>query len=78
MTLSRVTRCALLLVPLFVCAGRLHAQHGAPPAGMLQEVNRCLSLVRATSKRRHQQERSQRIGGAMATDNGGTLAVRRN
>jgi hypothetical protein len=77
MTLSRVTRCALLLVPLFVCAGRLHAQHGAPPAGLLQEVNRCLSLVRATSKRRHQQERSLRISGAMATDNGGTLAVRR-
>ena len=57
MTLSRVTRCALLLVPLFVCAGRLHAQHGAAP-GVLQEVNRCLSVVRATSKRRQQQERT--------------------
>jgi len=79
MTLSRMTRCALLLVPLFVCAGRLHAQHGAPPAGMLQEVNRCLSLVRATSKRRHQQERTQRLGGegAVATDNGGVLSEMR-
>jgi hypothetical protein len=79
MTLGRVTRCALLLVPLFVCAGRLHAQHGAPPAGMLQEVNRCLGLVRATSRRRHQQERAQRVGGAgaVATGSGGTLAGRR-
>jgi hypothetical protein len=63
MSLGRVTRCALLIVPLFVCAGRLHAQHGAPPAGLLQEVNRCLSLVRATSRRRHEQERSQKLGG---------------
>ena len=72
MTLGRVTRCALLIVPLFVCAGRLHAQHGAPPAGLLQEVNRCLSLVRATSRRRHEQERSQKLGraGAVAADSG--------
>jgi hypothetical protein len=76
MTMGRVTRCALLIVPLFVCAGRLHAQHGAPPAGLLQEVNRCLSLVRATSKRRLEQERSQKIplGGAIATDHGAALS----
>ena len=76
MTLTRVTRCALLIVPLFVCAGRLHAQHGAPPAGLLQEVNRCLSLVRATSKRRLEQERTQKlgVGGAIATDNGAALS----
>ena len=75
MTLGRVTRCALLIVPLFVCAGRLHAQHGAPPAGLLQEVNRCLSLVRATSRRRLEQERSQKlgVGGAVANDNGAAL-----
>ena len=72
MTLGRVTRYALLLVPLFVCAGRLHAQHSAPPAGLLQEVNRCLSIVRATSKRRQEQERAQKYGGGgqLATDNG--------
>ena len=57
MTLSRVTRCALLLVPLFVCAGRLHAQRDAAP-GVLQEVNRCLSVVRASSRRRQEQERT--------------------
>jgi len=76
MTLGRVTRCAVLLVPLFVCAGRLHAQHGAPPAGLLQEVNRCLSLVRATSKRRHEQEQSQKqmkCWGALAGDNGAAM-----
>ena len=76
MTLGRVTRCTLLLVPLFVCAGRLHAQHGAPPAGLLQEVNRCLSLVRATSKRRHELERSQKElkgGGMLASDNGAAM-----
>ena len=76
MTMGRVTRCALLIVPLFVCAGRLHAQHGAPPAGLLQEVNRCLSLVRATSKRRLEQERSQklRVDGVVATDRGAALS----
>jgi hypothetical protein len=76
MTLGRVTRCALLIVPLFVCAGRLHAQHSAPPAGLLQEVNRCLSLVRATSRRRYEQERSQKlgVGGAVATDNGAAVS----
>jgi hypothetical protein len=70
MTLGRVTRCALLIVPLFVCAGRLHAVPGAPPAGLLQEVDRCLSLERATSRRRHEQERSQKLwrDGAAAAD----------
>jgi hypothetical protein len=76
MTLGRMTRCALLVFPLFVCAGRLHAQHGAPPAGLLQEVNRCLSLVRATSRRRQEQERSQKLGraGALAADHGDGVA----
>jgi len=76
MSLGRVSRCAVLLVPLFVCAGRLHAQHGAPPAGLLQEVNRCLSLVRATSRRRHEQERSKKQvtgWGALAADNGAAM-----
>ena len=78
MTLGRVTRCALLIVPLFVCAGRLHAQHGVPPAGQLQEVNRCLSLVRATSRRRHELERSQKlgVGGGVAADSGAALSDR--
>jgi len=59
MRLGRVTRYALLLVPLFVCAARLHAQRAAAPAALLQEANRCLSLVRASSKRRQRNERDQ-------------------
>ena len=61
MRLTRATRCALLLVPLLVCAGRLHAQRSVVPAGLLQEVNRCLAVVRSTSKRRNQTERNQRL-----------------
>jgi hypothetical protein len=60
MRLGRVTRFALLLVPLVVCAARLHAQRAAAPAALLQEANRCLSLVRASSKRRQRNERDQR------------------
>ena len=62
MRLGRVTRYALLLVPLFVCAARLHAQRAAPPSALLQEANRCLSLVRASSRRRQARERDQRQG----------------
>ena len=60
MRIGRVTRYALLLVPLFVCAARLHAQRAASPSVVLQETNRCLSLVRAGSRRRHRNERDQR------------------
>ena len=60
MRLGRVTRYALLLVPLFVCVGRWHAHRAASPSTLLQEANRCLSLVRATSRRRQQNEREQR------------------
>ena len=47
MRLGRVTKYALLLVPLFVCAARLHAQRTGSPSVILQEANRCLSLVRS-------------------------------
>ena len=59
MRLGRVTKYALLLVPLFVCAARLHAQRAGSPSVMLQEANRCLSLVRATSRRRQQNENNR-------------------
>ncbi len=61
MRLGQLTRCALLLVPLFVCGARLHAQRAAAPAAVLQEANRCLSLVRASSRRRQQSDREQRL-----------------
>ena len=60
MRFGRVTRYALLLVPLFVCAARLHAQRAAPPNAVLQEANRCLSLVRASSRRRQRNEQINR------------------
>ena len=61
MRFGRVTRYALLLVPLFVCAARLHAQRAAPPNAVLQEANRCLSLVRASSRRRQRNEQISRL-----------------
>ena len=78
MRLGRVTRYALLLVPLFVCAARLHAQRAGSPSLVLQEANRCLSLVRASSRRRQQNEREQRsepVGGPVRTD---TVAIHRD
>jgi hypothetical protein len=77
MRLGRITRYALLLVPLFVCAARLHAQRAGSPSLVLQEANRCLSLVRASSRRRQQNEREQRsepVAGTVRTD---TIAIHR-
>ena len=77
MRLGRVTRYALLLVPLLVCAARLHAQRAAPPDAVVQEANRCLSLVRAISRRRQRNEREQRtepVGSTVRTD---TIAIYR-
>jgi hypothetical protein len=61
MRFGRVTKYALLLVPLFVCAARLHAQRAGSPSVMLQEANRCLSLVRASSRRRQTNEQNNRL-----------------
>jgi hypothetical protein len=77
MRLGRVTRYALLLVPLFVCAARLHAQRAASPSVVLQEANRCLSLVRASSRRRHQNEREQRAEPVESSVRTDTIAVHR-
>ena len=62
MRLREVTRFALLLVPLVVCASRLHAQRTATPVVLLQEANRCLSLARASSRRRQSSEMIERTG----------------
>ena len=60
MPFARFTRYALLLAPLVVCLARLHAQGAASPAAALQDANRCLGIVRASSKRRQRNDRSQR------------------
>jgi hypothetical protein len=77
MRLGRVTRYALLLVPLFVCAARLHAQRAAPPNAVLQEANRCLGLVRASSRRRQRNEREQRVEPVEASVRSDTIAIYR-
>jgi hypothetical protein len=61
MRLGQVTRWALLLVPLFICGARLHAQRAAAPAAVLQEANRCLGLVRASSRRRQRSDQDRRF-----------------
>jgi hypothetical protein len=52
-----ITRCALVLLPLIVCAGRLQAQRSRSPESMTQEVNRCLSMVRVAASRRRTERR---------------------
>ena len=77
MRFGRVTRYALLLVPLIVCAARLHAQRTAPPNTVLQEANRCLSLVRASSRRRQRSEREQRAEPVESSVRTDTIAIHR-
>jgi hypothetical protein len=77
MRFGRITRYALLLVPLVVCAARLHAQRAAPPNAVLQEANRCLSLVRASSRRRQRNEREQRAEPVESTVRTDTIAISR-
>lgn len=77
MRFGRVTRYALLLVPLIVCAARLHAQRAAPPNAVLQEANRCLSLVRASSRRRQRNEREQRAEPVESSVRTDTIAIHR-
>jgi hypothetical protein len=52
-----ITRCALVLLPLLLCAGRLQAQRSRGPHNMTQEVNRCLSIVRVAASRRKTERR---------------------
>jgi hypothetical protein len=52
MRLGPLARSALVLLPLLVCAGRLHAQRSANPQRVTQEVNRCLTVVRVAASRR--------------------------
>ena len=67
MRLSPLTRSVLVVLPLLLCAGRLHATRTRTPAGLTQEVNRCLTLVRVASSRRKRDrsaDDTQRFGSA--------------
>jgi hypothetical protein len=50
--LRSLTRVALMLVPVFTCAARIHAHPSEAPDVMMQEVNRTLRLVRVVARRR--------------------------
>ena len=52
MRLSPLTRSALVLIPLLLCANRIHSQRTANLQGTTQEVNRCLTMVRVAASRR--------------------------
>ena len=60
MRLSPLTRSALVLIPLLLCASRLHTQRGASMQGMTQEVNRCLTIVRVAASRRRNRKQDDR------------------
>ena len=46
-------RTILMFIPLVICGARLHAGTVGTPAGVTQEVARCLNLVRIAATRRH-------------------------
>ena len=70
MRLSPLTRAALVLIPLLLCAGKIHARRTGSMQGMTQEVNRTLTIVRvAVSRRRKNQQEAERFtAGGVATD----------
>lgn len=47
-----LARAVLVLLPLAVCAGRVHRHVVATPGAVTQEVNRCLTMVRIAATRR--------------------------
>jgi len=49
--LHRLARATLILIPVTICASRLHA-HAIEPVDATQELTRCARLVRAAVGRR--------------------------
>jgi hypothetical protein len=47
-----VPRAFLILIPLVICASRVHGHAAATPGAVTQEVNRCLTMVRIAATRR--------------------------
>jgi hypothetical protein len=41
-----------MLLPVALCAGRMHFQTPSNPGAVTQEVNRCLTMVRVAATRR--------------------------
>jgi hypothetical protein len=59
MRLSPLTRSALVLIPLLLCAWKIHSQRNASVQGTTQEVNRCLTIVRVAVSRRKDDKNEQ-------------------
>ena len=78
MRLSPLTRSALVLIPLLLCAARIHSQRTGSVQGMTQEVNRCLTIVRvAASRRRDRKDRQEeRFGAAGIASDGSSKFLR--
>jgi hypothetical protein len=47
-----IPRSVIMLLPVAICAGRMHFQTAANPGSVTQEVNRCLTMVRVAVTRR--------------------------
>jgi hypothetical protein len=76
MRLGRLLGSAIVFVPLLlICASRVHAQRGANPNGMTQEVNRCLTVMRVAASRRKTDEsgRREKLGSRVGSDAAGAF-----
>ena len=76
MRLGRLLGSAIVFVPLLlICASRVHAQRGANPNGMTQEVNRCLTVMRVAASRRKtgHESRREKFSSRVSSDAAGAL-----
>jgi hypothetical protein len=77
MRLGRLLGSAIVFVPLLlICASRVHAQRGANPNGMTQEVNRCLTVMRVAASRRktgHESRRREKFSSRVSSDAAGAF-----
>ena len=55
----RIGQTLLIFVPLLICGARFHAGALGTPAGVTQEVARCLNMVRVAAARRNGRQTSQ-------------------
>ena len=55
----RIGQTLLIFVPLLICGARFHAGALGTPAGVTQEVARCLNMVRVAAARRNGRQLSE-------------------
>jgi hypothetical protein len=59
-----------MLLPIALCAGRMHFQTPATPGAVTQEVNRCLTMVRVAATRRRSGAPIRKRGSAHRSEAG--------